>query len=119
MSTGIVCASGEETLLEAFELAYSSKMRDILIVSKHGIRAVSITAFAKVPRSRWEMTKIKSLSTAVPRCRPDEKVLQAWKKMRAFHVRIAPVVEGGRLIGVVTEEDIEKLIHLKKTALLT
>jgi len=117
MRSEMLCASGEENLLEAFELAYTSKARNILIIGKRNFRVVSLSAFENVPRSKWIATKIKSLSKVPPRCEPGENVLSAWKKMRASDVQLAPVIKNRKLVGVVTESDIEQLIYLRKIAL--
>mgnify|MGYP005844505303 CR=1 FL=1 len=117
MRPEVVCASGEETLEEAFDLAKSAKVRNLLIVNeKFGV--VNLASFEKVPRSEWGKRRIRQLSVHPIRAHPDDSALEVWKKMRAHDVELAPVMENGTLVGVVTETDIERLIYLNKLSLV-
>jgi len=119
MQRDIVCASGEETLLDAFELAYSAKVRNILLVRKHKYGVIPLAAFEGIPRKEWGRRKTKSISTVPLRCKPSDDVLGVWKNMRSLRVELAPVVENNKLVGIVTETDIERLIYLRKLALVS
>ena len=119
MTRDIVLASGDETLQDALELAYSSKVRNLLIVGKHGYGVVPVAAFARVPRKDWGKVKTKSIAAVPLKCSPEDSVLDVWKSMRTSHVELAPVVEKGKLTGVVTETDIERLIYIRRLALIS
>lgn len=119
MRRDMVTASGEETLQNALELAYSGKVRNLLLVTKKGFGVVPVAAFAKVPRANWGKVKIKSLSAVPIKCSPKDDVLEVWKNMRLSRIELAPVIEGGKLTGIVSETDIERLIYLRRLALIT
>ena len=119
MRREITCAGSEDTLLDAFELACGAKARNILLISRHGFGVVPLGAFATVPHSEWGRMRLKSIATVTLRCSPGDDVLSVWKKMRAHHVELAPVMEKKKLIGVISEADIERLIYLKRLALIS
>jgi len=113
----MVCASGDETLEEAFALAKAARVRNLLIVGdRFGV--VNLASFEKIPRAQWGKRRIRGLSAHPIRAHPDDGVLEIWKKMMAAGVELAPVIEGGKLIGVVSETDIERLVYLNKISLV-
>ena len=117
MRSEVVCASGGETLEEAFSLAKGAKVRNILLVGER-FGVVSLASFEKIPRREWGRRHIRSLSSHPLRAHPDDSVLEIWKWMRSAGVELAPVMDGSRLIGVVSETDIERIIYLNKIALV-
>jgi acetoin utilization protein AcuB len=63
---------------------------------------------------RGEAMKIAQLMTPEPYCIQDTEPLhQAHRLMRARRVRHLPVLEGGRLVGVVSERDLYLLETLR------
>lgn len=64
------------------------------------------------------MSTISDLMTSNPqRLGPEDKIEQAWKIIRAHHVRHVPVCKGDRLVGLVTQKDL--LVNAQNTTLLT
>lgn len=117
MRPEIVCASGDESLEEAFSLAKSAKVRNILLIGER-FGVVNLASFEKIPRSEWGRRKIRSLSSHPIRAHPDDSVLEVWKMMRAVGVELAAVMEDEKLVGVISETDIERLIYLNKISLV-
>jgi CBS domain-containing protein len=52
-------------------------------------------------------TAVDLMRPNVPRLSPDEALARAAELMQALDIRELPVVEGGRLVGIVTERDLQ------------
>ncbi len=118
MRPEVACASGDETLEDAFALAKSAKVRNLLLVGDGRFGVVNLASFEKIPRSEWGKRKIRSLSVHPIRAHPNDNILEIWKKMRAANIELAPVMDGAKLVGIISETDIERLIYLNKIALV-
>jgi len=77
---------------------------------------ITLHNIKSVPRDRWDevtagqiMTPVNSLLWA----RPDEDVLVLLRRMDEADVNQVPVVEGGRLMGMITRENLLRYIRLR------
>lgn len=118
MRSELACASGDETLEDAFALAKSAKVRNLLLVGGGRFGVVNLASFEKIPRTEWGKRRIRSLAAHPIRAHPNDSILEIWKKMRAAGIELAPVMDGAKLIGIITEADIERLIYLNKISLV-
>jgi len=117
MRSDFVLATGEESLQEGFELALAAKETNILTRCAGQYCVVPIESYARVPREDWEKVKLKQLASHPPRFAPREGALDAWKRMRETGAFISPVMEKGGLVGVVTQEGIERVIQMRRLSL--
>ena len=53
-----------------------------------------------------------AMHTEFPICRLDDSVYDAFTRMRTQQFKAAPVIEGGRFIGMVSLEDISEVYTL-------
>jgi Zn-dependent protease len=113
----IVAAGKDQTALDAFELARDNTVTNILLVSEKSFGVVPVSAIAQVPQPRWGKVRLKELAYKPITCGVDEDALQAWKKMRESGTELAPVVDGGELVGVVSQRDIERLVYIRRVAI--
>lgn len=49
--------------------------------------------------------------------KPQETLRTAWQLLRQYRIRHLPVVEKGRLVGIVTDRDIRRALQLDATSL--
>lgn len=82
------------------------------LVSGRSRRVLNLEDIASIPKSKWKKIRVKDISKSVravsSRTRSD-KVLQ---KMMSQNMSMLPVLEKGKLIGVVFKDDIEKAIKI-------
>jgi len=102
-------------LLQEFR---SQHMHIAIVLNEHGsvTGLVTLEDVHKVKRDSWEtavvgeiMTPTRELAVVAPR----EPVGQALDKLSRGHLRQLPVVERGRLIGILRRVDIVKWMRLK------
>lgn len=110
MSTRVVAVKATEKVGEALQLMVRRKIGSIVVVDKGkpvGIiteRDVS-TRVAKGQNVR-AMVVGKLMSKPLVTIAPSEEVWQAVEKMVRKNIRRLPVMEGDRLVGMLTERDI-------------
>jgi acetoin utilization protein AcuB len=56
------------------------------------------------------------MNTAVVKVQPADSVRTAWALLREHHIRHLPVVDDGRLVGIVTDRDIRLVFPSALTA---
>ncbi|MRR17558.1 MAG: site-2 protease family protein [Deltaproteobacteria bacterium] len=77
---------------------------------------ISVNAAARVPRDEWSSQTVGSITTACDRettIRPDESAAQALAVMNRTGNALLLVVEGEQLIGVISLQDMLRLLSLK------
>jgi Zn-dependent protease len=74
---------------------------------------VTLPDIAAVPRSEWNYRTAGDLMTplhALPTVAPDDDLLQAVQLMSASELLFLPVVEGGRLAGLLTRDEVMRYL---------
>lgn len=69
-----------------------------------------------VPRQSWEMTQVKDIMTTADKLNvayPDQDALSILEQMEDNGVNQIPVVSGGRIIGLVTRDNLIRFLHLR------
>ena len=109
MSRRVKTIGPEKTLREAARTMAKSKIGSIIVVEE---RPIGIVTEGDVLRAVGRgvdpgKTAVRALmSRKLITTTPDEKVENAAKLMTKANVKKLPVVEGGRLVGIVTQTDI-------------
>ncbi|MEZ4501608.1 MAG: site-2 protease family protein [Dehalococcoidia bacterium] len=77
---------------------------------------VTATDLAKVPRGEWASTAVEQLMIAaeqVATIAPQAGVVEAMKLMQERDVHQLPVIESGRVVGIITRGDVMRQIQLR------
>jgi CBS domain-containing membrane protein len=91
------------------KLAGMVSHRDVLHASLASI--AERVADAERRRHLWTVSIERIMRTPVETIGPDERVQDAARRMRAGKIGCLPVVEGGKLVGIITEHDLLGLIE--------
>jgi Zn-dependent protease/CBS domain-containing protein len=78
---------------------------------------IVISKMNKVPRNRWETTKLSEIMTPLDKAislLPEEKALSILEKMEQYNANQLPVVKNGMIIGIVGRENLLHLSSLSK-----
>jgi len=78
---------------------------------------IALQDVRKVPRDPWEMRTLRDIMT--PRsdlevANPNKEISEALRKLSERDVRQVPVIEGGRLVGLLRRQDIIRWLQLQK-----
>jgi Zn-dependent protease len=77
---------------------------------------ITITDLTRVPRARWNETVVREAmvpSENVHTIAPDTTVLEAMRLMQEHDVNQLPVLEDGRMLGMLTRGDVLQRLELK------
>lgn len=77
---------------------------------------VTLRDVAKIPRDRWDWVSVAEVMapwTSLQPVRPDARLLAALRIMDDSHVSHLPVMDGERLIGLLTREEILRYVRLR------
>ena len=69
-----------------------------------------------VPRQSWEMTQVKDIMTPVSKLNvayPDQAALSILEQMEEKDINQMPVVSGGRVIGLITRDNLIRFLRLR------
>ncbi len=79
------------------------------------VGCVTIEDVKKVAKERWERTRAKKIMTARKKLilsNPEETVLDAMTKMSNHNIGRLPVIDEGKLVGIISRSDV---MHIVKT----
>jgi CBS domain-containing protein len=104
----------EMSVQEAARTMRSGKVGSLIVLEKgHTIGIITerdiLTKVVAEGKSPSELKVAEVMSSPVITARPEDKVSDAAKRMSQMRVRRLPVVDGGELVGMLTENDI---LHL-------
>jgi Zn-dependent protease len=77
---------------------------------------VTITDLRKVPQDRWDDTPIERIMTTQPiySVNPDAELGSAFTLLAQHNLNQVPVLEGGRLVGMLTRADVIRYLQLSQ-----
>jgi len=112
MSSPVVSIEAGEKVREAVSLMRSRNIGAV-VVTRHG-EPVGILTERDVTRALFdygreellEMEVSRVMSSPLITCGPEKSILAAFIMMYENRIRRLPIVESGRLVGIVTERDL-------------
>jgi Zn-dependent protease len=108
--------SPNSNLQDAFSLMNSEKTINLVVLGRP-LKLLTHANLASVKKENWGKVKVKDVAQQCPLVSPDEKIIDAWKKMRYSNVQMLPVVYKNRTVGTISESEIEYLIILHRLLL--
>lgn len=110
----LVSIMPEATLLEATRLLTAEKIGMLLVIEADGrlaglLSERDVVTFLAACGSQAVMRDVRSaMARSCPVATPEESVSHVMKVMTARHARHLPVIDGGKLVGIVSIGDILK-----------
>ena len=92
-----------------FPVAEAGELRGLL----------TLTAVQRVPRSRWTTTRVQDVMVplaALQTARPDDPLISVLDRMASEDINQLPVMDGGRLVGMVARDNLLTFIQLRSQA---
>jgi CBS domain-containing protein len=118
MSTEVVFVSPSLTLdqlVESFFFRY--RFNSFPVVDGEAlVGVVDLHQVKEVPREQWHVTSIRDVMIPISEelvLRPDDEAVNALAKMVKSGFGKLPVVEGNRLVGILTRRDVMALLRMK------
>lgn len=77
---------------------------------------VTLQQIKKVPKAKWDITSVQDIMTPVSKLKiayPDQDVLTLLPEMDKEGANHIPVVEGGKLIGMVNRDDLSRFLRVR------
>lgn len=111
----VVTIAPDKKLLDAIELLATHRI-GALIVTGGGREVVGVISERDIVRllsnkdnNRFENTVASAMTKPVKSCKPDDTIQHVMQVMTAGRFRHMPVVENGRLAGIISIGDVVKL----------
>jgi Zn-dependent protease/CBS domain-containing protein len=116
MTTKLVTLRPDAKLDEVSDLIIHYKhMGYPVIDAGEMIGIFTFTDLASVPKLRWPLTRVDEvMSRDVITCGPNEDAMSALMKMNTKAVGRLPVVEEGKLIGIISKTDVFRMIEVMR-----
>ena len=101
-------------LLELTDLVFREKHRGYPVVENEEIIGMVTTAdIQQVPESLRQATTVRDvMAKKIFDIGPDEEAIVAMKKLTELGVRRLPVIDNGRLVGILSREDLVRAMEL-------
>jgi CBS domain-containing protein len=114
MSTPVRSIALEITLEELKELMFREKHRGYPVMSGETLEGIiTLTDLQKVPEALRTQTRVDEVMTRkLYLIGPEEEASTAMKMMNDMQIRRLPVIDKGRLVGIVSREDLVRAIEL-------
>jgi len=77
---------------------------------------VTLQQIKKVPRTRWAITSVQDIMTSASKLKvahADQDVLSILQEMSGEYANHIPVIEAGKVIGVINREDLIRLLRTR------
>jgi Zn-dependent protease len=77
---------------------------------------VTLQQIKKVPRSRWAITPVQDIMTPASKLKvayADQDILSVLQEMNGENANHIPVVEAGKVIGIINREDIARFLRTR------
>jgi len=115
VNTGIETASPDQTIGELAARLFHIYQEDFAVVDSGG-RVVGVLTrdrlISMLGKRGPDFPVSEAMHTEFPVCTLDDSVYDAFMRMRTQQFKTAPVIEGGRFIGMVSLEDISEVYTL-------
>jgi Zn-dependent protease/CBS domain-containing protein len=114
MSAPVRSISLEMTLEELKELMFREKHRGYPVMSGEALEGIiTLTDLQKVAEAERAITRVDQVMTRkLYLIGPEEEASTAMKMMNDMQIRRLPVIDEGRLVGIVSREDLVRAIEL-------
>jgi len=114
MSSQVRSIAPEMTLEELKELMFREKHRGYPVMSGEALEGiVTLTDLQKVPEADRAITRVdKVMARKLYLIGPEEEASTAMKIMNEMQIRRLPVIDEGRLVGILSREDLVRAIEL-------
>ena len=118
MTTDVVYVSPQLTLVELVEsFFFKYRFNSFPVVDGASlVGIVDVDEVKRVPREEWHSVTVSEVMTSMSDelvLRPEDDAVDALTKMLKSGWGMLPVVEGGRLLGVLTRRDVMTLLKIK------
>jgi Zn-dependent protease/CBS domain-containing protein len=88
-----------------------------LVTREAGLEGmVTLQQVKKIPRTRWAITSVQDIMTPASKlkaARADQDVLSVLQEMNGENANHIPVVEAGKVIGIINREDIARFLRTR------
>jgi len=77
---------------------------------------VTLQQIKKIPRSRWAITSVQDIMTLASKLKvayADQDILNVLQEMSSENTNHIPVMEAGKVIGVINREDIARFLRTR------
>jgi CBS domain-containing protein len=118
MTENVVCLPADATIREAVDDWFlTHRFEAFPVCGMSGLEGMfSLDAARRLDRSRWEQITVREAmdeNAARDPASPDEDAMEILARMSEGGLACLPVVEDGRLVGIITQRDILDLIRFK------
>ena len=122
MSTELISIDPSMNIIDALKDQFLNFDYSTLpVVSENKlIGLINLSRVKKLPRQQWNNTKVSKVMNKISHnnsLRIDDKATVALTKVVKTRLDLLPVVEGEKLIGVVTQDEILKTIERKRDSI--
>jgi len=86
----------------------------VVDIHRRLVGLVTVTRMASLPRDRWHTTPVGAAAarpTEIVQCGPNDNLAQVAVRMQGSPDRRAVVVEGARIVGILTPSDVRRAIN--------
>ncbi|MFC2162217.1 CBS domain-containing protein [Candidatus Altiarchaeota archaeon] len=117
-SKPVTVTSGDATIAEASQVMAKHNIGSIVVVDEGEIRGILTERdiLKKIVAKSMDSAKVKVkevMNDKVTTIKPGVTIHQAAKMIEEEHIRRLPIVDNGKLVGIITQTDIEKALMEK------
>lgn len=111
----VVTISPEQKLHDAIAMLTKYRIGALIVTGRNGEVAGILSErdivhlLSNTDNNRFDNTVASAMTTAVKSCKPDDTIQHLMQVMTAGRFRHMPVIEDGKLIGVISIGDVVKL----------
>jgi CBS domain-containing protein len=102
------------SLQSVFELMAEKNRLAFLVEKPNGFGVVSYESLESIPRRGWQSTRAGDVAQSLPAITLCDKASKLMEKVLTKGYPFFPVVEGGRLVGVVHARSLQRLYEIEK-----
>ncbi|ACB85321.1 site-2 protease family protein [Natranaerobius thermophilus] len=117
MTDNVLVVSTELTIDRLVEEFYRHKVGAFPVVGGSAVLGlVTMNQVKTVNQDEWEVKKVREIMTAIDECiimEPEEEAVEAMMKMARHNAGRVLVMDAGRLVGILSNTDMMRLIKMK------